>query len=62
MGQEAWFPVGLWLCSIVLLMAPAGFWKVEEAGGGRWDEVSKPATPDMVWTILSRSIQSAFSL
>lgn len=54
---------GLVSCGLValqrcLLMAPAGFWKVEEAGGGRWDEVSKPATLDLVWTILSRSIQS----
>ena len=37
-------PAFLWVCGIIPLMAPEGFWKVEEAGGGRWGRVSQEST------------------
>lgn len=46
---RAWFSVGLWLCSIISLMAPEGFWKVEEAGGGGWGRVSQETTARHLW-------------
>ena len=41
MGER---PAFLWVCGIIPLMAPEGFWKVEEAGGGRWGRVSQEST------------------